>query len=84
MTLPVSTSVAHASLDAAVIVVVTRYPGSTRKDIEDDRTVADILSRVNAKSARSWLSRSIARVRDAGHIERRKGRVGLYPVERAA
>lgn len=87
MTLPVPKAVADASLDAAILVCLARYPGLRRYEIEDDRTVAAILARVSPESkARNWLSDRLGRPNDAGKIERRRGRVGWFPVtqERAA
>lgn len=85
LTLPVPKAVADASLDAAILVYLAKYPGAPRSEIECDRTVAEILLRVSPESkARNWLSDRLGRLNDAGKIERRRGRVGWFPVERAA
>lgn len=85
MTLPVSKAVADASLDAAILVCIARYPGSRRCDVEDDRTVAAILARAeSAKQARTWLVRAFERLHERGAIEKRRRQVGWFVVQQEA
>lgn len=85
MTLPVSKSVADASLDAAILLCLARYPGLRRYEIEDDRAVAEILARApTQKAAGSWLVNAMRRLSERGAIERHTGRFGWFVVEHAA
>ena len=83
--LPVPKSVADASLDAAILLCLARYPGSRRYEIEDDRAVAAILARAKtAKEARLWLVNAMRRLSERGAIERHTGRHSWFAVQRAA
>lgn len=85
MTLPVPKAVADASLDAAILLCLARYPGLRRYEIEDNRAVAAILARAETiKQAHLWLVNAMRRLSESGAIERHPGRHGWFLVERAA
>lgn len=87
MTLPVPKAVADASLDAAILVCLAKYPGLRRYEIEDDRAVAEILARApTTKRARTWLVAAMKRLSERRAIEKHMGRFGWFVVasERAA
>lgn len=85
MALPVPKKLANASLDAAILLCLARYPGLRRYEIEDDRAVAAILARAETtKEARCWLVNAMRRLSESGAIERHTGRFGWFAVERAA
>lgn len=87
MTLPVPNAVADASLDAAILLCLARYPGQRRYEIEDDRTVAPVLAQApSIRAARSWLIARMRHLRETGQIEKHTGRHGWFVVasERSA
>jgi hypothetical protein len=85
VTLPVPKGVADASLDAAILLCLARYPGLRRYEIEDDRAVAAILAHApTVKRARTWLVAAMKRLSERGAIEKHTGRFGWFAVQRAA
>lgn len=85
MTLPVPQKLADASLDAAILLCLARYPGLRRYEIEDDRAVAAILARApTQKRARTWIIAAMKRLSERGAIEKHTGRFGWFVVHAEA
>jgi len=85
MTLPIPKALADASLDTAILLCLARYPGLRRYEIEDDRTVAEILARApTQKRARTWIVAAMKRLSERRAIERHTGRFGWFLVHAEA
>lgn len=81
MTLPVPKKLADASLDAAIVVHVSRHPNAMRGELECSPAIATILARTKTfTQARDWLHQRLQHLRGIGVLEQRRWHRGWFVV----